>query len=170
MTHVMLTHYILLSHSSGFSQFGFYDDNETVVEMLDQDVSTKITPQTHSGSLCFISICCSLFHTHKTPKTLKWWIKQTKNVSCVMKRFAYFLPVSVVLKRCVWTEDAGGSWGSDHLLCSRRGTRVLALEWDGVPHVYREVAGVKHKSFYGTHTVTLIHTSKPCLTKCKVFL
>lgn len=140
MTHVMLTHYILLSLSSGFSQFGFYDDNETVVEMLDQDVSTKITPQMHP-------LMRFLFHFHYTKH--KRFVRQTKSI---------FLPVSVVLKRCVWTEDAGGSWGSDHLLCSRRGTRVLALKWDGVPHMHREVAGIKQKSFYGTHTVTQIHT------------
>lgn len=55
----------------------------------------------------------------------------------------FLLLLAAIPKRRVWPEDAGGSWGSDRLLRSRRRTRVLALERDGVPLVHGEVAGVE---------------------------
>lgn len=51
--------------------------------------------------------------------------------------------LSAVPKRRVWAKDAGGSRGSDRLLCPRHRTRVLALERDSVSPVHGEVAGVE---------------------------
>lgn len=48
-SHVMLTHHNTSVCLLVFSQFGFYDDNETVVEMQHQDVSGNPTADTHNS-------------------------------------------------------------------------------------------------------------------------
>lgn len=66
----------------------------------------------------------------------------------------FFFSALVVFERCFWSEDPGSSWGSHHLLCSRGGARVLALQRDGVSHVHGEVAGVKPTLLQHIHTHT----------------
>lgn len=39
-----------------FSQFGFFDDNDTVVEMQHQDVSERIIPQKHINNRLYLIV------------------------------------------------------------------------------------------------------------------
>lgn len=123
-----------------FSQFGFFDDNETVVEMQRQGVS-KIWTQSGRYRLFFILRHCYLSCGRIVSP---WGIWRNWRKANPQELKLHFLDPGL-LKGYLWSEDVGRSRRPDLVFCSVRPTCLVALKWDCISHLHGEVAGLEPK-------------------------
>lgn len=95
------------------SHFGFYDSNENVVEMRNQEVRHKL--------ICIFHCVWDCALAWSTPLSLSH-------------------PLEVLQEWCVWAEDTGRSWGRDDVHSLRSEARSVALQLHSVHELHGEVA------------------------------